>query len=975
MPQSGPMAPFTFAAGNAGKLLQLPLYGLGRLVASVVPRNDRLWVFGSGTGPGEGALPLLHAAQRRLPGHRPVWIAGSRAEARQARRLGLQVRLRHSPRGFFATVRARVVVVTHGFGDVNRFGVSDAFIVQLWHGIPLKRLHLDSPAALRLGPLPDHARVRQAMASAYRRAGRRISLFPVASELVAERIRTAFGIDHDRIVVTGDPRDDALFAPEPERTAGARALVEDVTGKLPDRARTVLYAPTWRDGRPDPGAPTAEEWDAIARWAEESDSVLVVRSHPLGAGDYAAGPEVSTRVRLLPPEQLRSLTPALPAFDVLVTDYSSVAFDFSLLERPTVFLAPDVEDYAKRRGLYDSYRDFSGGRRHDSWAGVLTELVALADPDSAASEEAAEHARFLRDEHVDPVGGGAADRVLDEILYRLAIARAELTPDPPDAPRRTRPLLIDPELVGADDGADNDRDGFGGDDDDPDAIPTLRFALDARDRHVAGIVLDGPRARVPAVMSEEGALLRGLIPLTVERWGRPPAPLPGGDYQLLLDDGRRFSSRVDLDRPTATVLDTETVRAEARPSAGGFLVRVSAPLKADEAGPRSQAALEAEYRARRGFPMNAVFFESFYSQSASDNPLGIDRALARLRPDVTRYWSVVDHSVPVPDGAIALLEGSREWWRIRGGARVLVVNDWLRKRFRRRPHQHVLQTWHGTMLKRLALDRPPAGGLTGRISAQRTRAAIMLERRRWDALLAQNEYSAAIFRSAYAMDGPIWTTGYPRNDLLNSADAVALAARVRRNLGAAADDRIVLYAPTWRDDRSEIVDYLDTAAFAAALGPGHLLLVRGHSRTLPYGHDVDAPGVVDATGYPDLAELLLVADVLITDYSSVMFDWLTTGRPVVFFTPDLAHYSNELRGFYFDLAAEAPGPLTVTAEETLDRVRAALADPVAALAPYRERHAAWQARFVPFDDGGAGDRVVARMIDEGWLPRTPPTVP
>ena len=173
----------------------------------------------------------------------------------------------------------------------------------------------------------------------------------------------------------------------------------------------------------------------------------------------------------------------------------------------------------------------------------------------------------------------------------------------------------------------------------------------------------------------------------------------------------------------------------------------------------------------------------------------------------------------------------------------------------------------------------------------------------------------------------------------------------------------MLYAPTWRDDRTEMVDYLDLTSFARELGEGHVLLVRGHSRTLRYGRDLEADRLIDVTSYPDVADLLEVADVLVTDYSSVMFDFASTGRPIIFFTPDLAHYSSELRGFYFDLLAEAPGPVVRSRDELLD----AIADAEVALDRYRERAARWRERFTPLDDGGAGDRVVQRMIDAGWL--------
>jgi CDP-glycerol glycerophosphotransferase (TagB/SpsB family) len=304
--------------------------------------------------------------------------------------------------------------------------------------------------------------------------------------------------------------------------------------------------------------------------------------------------------------------------------------------------------------------------------------------------------------------------------------------------------------------------------------------------------------------------------------------------------------------------------------------------------------------------------------------------------------------VAVPPGAIRLIEGTAEWWRVRASARVLVVNDWLRWYFHRRPHQHVLQTWHGTMLKRLARDRPDM--------SRRRRFAISRQSRRWDALLAQNDYSAEIFRTSYAFGGPIWTTGYPRNDVFAEP---ARAAGVRAVIGVPSGARAVLYAPTWRDDRDEMVDYLDLAAFASRLPSDHVLLVRGHSRTLAFGQDLQADRLIDVTSYPDVADLMLAADLLVTDYSSVMFDFAATGKPMVFYTPDIAHYGDVLRGFYFDLLADAPGPVVTTGPDLRAAVLAGAID--------ADRYLAWQARFTPFDDGKAGERVVRRLFDEGWL--------
>jgi CDP-glycerol glycerophosphotransferase (TagB/SpsB family) len=261
------------------------------------------------------------------------------------------------------------------------------------------------------------------------------------------------------------------------------------------------------------------------------------------------------------------------------------------------------------------------------------------------------------------------------------------------------------------------------------------------------------------------------------------------------------------------------------------------------------------------------------------------------------------------------------------------------------------------MLKRLALDRGSRG--------IRTRIAILRERARWDVLLAQNAYSAKIFRSAYAMKGPIWEEGYPRNDVLHHDPSVTKAdvAAIRRAAGIPPKARVVLYAPTWRDDRTEMVDYVDLTTFAAELGKDHVLLVRGHSRTLRYGQDLAAEGLIDVTSYPSMADLLLTADVFVTDYSSAMFDFAGTGKPMVFFTPDLAHYSADLRGFYFDLLAEAPGPVVSTRDELRDAIRSS----IDGQPEFAERAAAWRERFTPRDDGAAGRRVVERMLAEGWL--------
>src|SRR5690606_17042116 len=134
-----------------------------------------------------------------------------------------------------------------------------------------------------------------------------------------------------------------------------------------------LYAPTWRDGDADPAVPTASEWVAIMTALEATNAVLYVRSHPLGAGAYTP-PLPSSRVRMLGSDLLTDVTPALPGFDALITDYSSLAYDAGLLAMPVLYLAPDVADYARTRGFYGRYAEVAGADAATSWPELLDQL-------------------------------------------------------------------------------------------------------------------------------------------------------------------------------------------------------------------------------------------------------------------------------------------------------------------------------------------------------------------------------------------------------------------------------------------------------------------------------------------------------------------------------------------------------------------------------------------------------------------------
>jgi CDP-glycerol glycerophosphotransferase len=408
------VASFSFGTGNAAKLLRLPMYAAGRMFTLLIPRGD-VWVFGCGAGIGDGALAMLREAQ--AAGHRTLWLTRSAQEDAEAKSRGIRTRRRDGLRGWWATVRAGVLIVTHGLGDVNRYGSTDGFVVQLWHGIPLKRIGLDSPVTVQVpARLPAANLLRRLLTIGYRGAAQRIRVLPAASHRSRGRLESAFGLGDDRVVVTGEPRVDVLSAgTDQERRAAASALLTR-TGPLLPRQRALLYAPTWRDGAADPAVPTAQQWVRIVRMLEQHDAILFIRSHPLGEGSYSP-PWSSGRVRMLSSELLSDVTPALARIDTLITDYSSMAYDVGLLSMPVVYLAPDVAEYARERGFYGRYEDVAGDDYARDWDATIEQIDAVLSDDAVRAERSARSVALSADMHAFRDGHNAR-RVYQAIRAR-----------------------------------------------------------------------------------------------------------------------------------------------------------------------------------------------------------------------------------------------------------------------------------------------------------------------------------------------------------------------------------------------------------------------------------------------------------------------------------------------------------------------------------------------------------------------------
>ena len=393
------------------------------------------------------------------------------------------------------------------------------------------------------------------------------------------------------------------------------------------------------------------------------------------------------------------------------------------------------------------------------------------------------------------------------------------------------------------------------------------------------------------------------------------------------------------------------------------LIVVKPTLKLSELGRFQRKVLRsAYYPVQQKRPLrDSVVFISWKGKQCGDNPLGIAEELRRRGDDREHIWVVTDWSVPAPENARVVLQLTEDYFEALARSRYIVSNDDMQAVYHKREGQVYVQTWHGTPLKKIGFDIERPQFISGTSYFDQLASDVA----KWDLLLSPNPFSTKIMRRAFRYDGEICESGYPRNDVLCSGDADRVAARVRRRLGLAEGKRVVLYAPTWRDNqyyasgRYRFDFRLDLERAWQELGDDHVILFRGHHHMADDVPEGSRPGfAINVTSYPDISELFLASDVLVTDYSSVMFDFAATGRPMLFYTYDLDQYRDNLRGFYFDFEAEAPGPLLATS----DQVITAIGDIDSVAASYRGAYRKFTEKFCPLDDGKAGSRACDRIF-------------
>lgn len=314
---------------------------------------------------------------------------------------------------------------------------------------------------------------------------------------------------------------------------------------------------------------------------------------------------------------------------------------------------------------------------------------------------------------------------------------------------------------------------------------------------------------------------------------------------------------------------------------------------------------------------NTIVFESFGGKNYSDSPKYIYEYMQKNYPKLNYIWVFNNPDKNVIIGnAEKVKKGSKEYYDAYSKAKFWVSNARLPLYLNKKENQIYIQTWHGTPLKRLANDMKVVR-MPGTTTAN-YKKNFYAETSRWDYLVSPNRYSTNIFKTAFWMDEErTWEIGYPRNDVLvNRSDDQEYINQIKKDLNLPESKKVIMYAPTWRDDEfvkkgKYLFDLkINLENLQKELGEDYVILLRMHyliSNALDLNGYEDF--AIDVSNYSDISELYLISDALITDYSSVMFDFGILKRPQYFFAYDIEKYDKGLRGFYMDYMNDLPGEI------------------------------------------------------------------
>lgn len=312
-------------------------------------------------------------------------------------------------------------------------------------------------------------------------------------------------------------------------------------------------------------------------------------------------------------------------------------------------------------------------------------------------------------------------------------------------------------------------------------------------------------------------------------------------------------------------------------------------------------------------------FISFHGRGYSDNPKYIFLEMQNDERFKNKkfIWMIKHRNKCTVENAKVVTYNSPLYFYYLARAKYWIFNCKMPAYLLKKEEQVYIQTWHGTPLKRLGHDIVEVENQTfyrSEITREQMLASYDNDSIKYNYMIAPNEFSFDTFQSAFNVSADkLIKTGYPRNDYLISNNNEEYILKLKQKLNIPLNKKVILYAPTWRDNSYSAKGYtfelkVDFNKWKEILGDDYIVLFKPHY-LIVNKFEADNKFVYSFDANIDIVDLYLVSDVLVTDYSSVFFDYANLNKPIYFYMFDLSEYQDELRGFYLDINKDLPGKI------------------------------------------------------------------
>ncbi|MDW5472574.1 CDP-glycerol glycerophosphotransferase family protein [Staphylococcus equorum] len=357
----------------------------------------------------------------------------------------------------------------------------------------------------------------------------------------------------------------------------------------------------------------------------------------------------------------------------------------------------------------------------------------------------------------------------------------------------------------------------------------------------------------------------------------------------------------------------------------------------------------------RLLPKNSkkIVYYSYWGDQVSCSPKAIYESMQKNYKDYKNIWMLNDINIPIEGNSAKVKMNSLKYWYHLATAKYFVQNTNMPIWYKKRNGQREVQTFHGTFMKTMGFDTPELKFETRQHKIDEFQKKVD----NWDYVSIPSSYMEDKARSAFNTNVKSISAGFPRNDMMFKA--LNQTNEIREKLSIPADKKVVLYAPTWREAKSSDIN-MDIDYMQKTLGDNFILLIRAHYMV---SNNMDIrknyPFAINVSNYPSVEELYAISDVLITDYSSVMFDYAYLKKPMIFYAYDLEKYLYGERGVYLDYENIVPGPVVKTTQEIIDNLK----DYNNFESKYKEKYELFYNEFCQYGrNGDSASKVIEELI-------------